>query len=151
MAMRVTRISDKRPSTGIIRTNCVTSPFPWFGAVLATGIYIFRTQHEASSKTKLRGSAILEAKTNDGYLTLVTSECELVGVAIRHAEQIGIICHRRSRVRRQDRIKPERGQRDERGFESAHMLSHPTISHAQQGWRPSRVAELEKMLAASLP
>jgi hypothetical protein len=57
----------------------------------------------------------------------------------------------RSRVRRQDRIKPKRGQRDERGFESARMLPHPTISHAQQGWRPSRATELEEMLAASLP
>jgi hypothetical protein len=31
MAMRVTGISNRRPGTGIIRTNCVTSPFPCSG------------------------------------------------------------------------------------------------------------------------
>lgn len=127
----------------------MTSPIPLFGAALArVSIQKSSTQHQAN---KTEGFANLETKNNDGYLTLVRSECGLVGVAIRHAEKIGIICHRRSRVRRQDRIKPKRGQRDERGFESARMLPHPTISHAQQGWRPSRATELEEMLAASLP
>ena len=75
----------------------------------------------------------------------------MVGVAIRHAKQIGIMCHRRSHVRRQDRIKPRRGQRDEKGFESACTMPHPTISHAPQGWRHGRASELEETLVGSLP
>jgi hypothetical protein len=56
MAMRVTRVSNKRLGTGIIRTKwyvcvCVCDKsFPFFRAVLCTGI--FSTEHQKQTKTE---------------------------------------------------------------------------------------------------